>query len=225
MGVYMDFVKDFDLFLFDFDGLLIDSEPLHFEAYIQTLAENGYEVSWSFSQYCNYALFESEGVKKATLNLFPSISEEEWYRMYAQKKDTFASLLEKKITLQPGVEDFLCQLNKENKTCVVVTNSPRAHIEIVKKKLPVLQTIPVWITREDYQKPKPHPEGYLKAIEMFPNKRAVGFEDSPKGIQSLLQTPAKSILISQQDAFVKVFDSEKVSIFSSFEDILVGTSS
>ena len=48
-------------------------------------------------------------------------------------------------------------------------------------------------------KPKPNPECYLKAIEdLCPtNGKVIGFEDTPKGLQALVQTPATSVLITQ----------------------------
>ena len=61
----------------------------------------------------------------------------------------------------------------------------------------VLKNIDHWITREDYINPKPNPECYLRAILLYGKKgdRMVGFEDTIKGINALLQTPAKPVLI------------------------------
>jgi HAD superfamily hydrolase (TIGR01509 family) len=79
----------------------------------------------------------------------------------------------------------------------VVTNSPREQIEIIKESLPVLKSIPLWITREDYSNPKPSPEGYLTAIRKLvePGDRIIGFEDTLKGLKALLGAGVESILV------------------------------
>ena len=66
-----------------------------------------------------------------------------------------------------------------------------------REAIPVLKTVPLWLTRENYQNPKPAPDGYLKAIEMLEGKggRTIGFEDSLKGLQSLHAAGVDGVLI------------------------------
>jgi beta-phosphoglucomutase-like phosphatase (HAD superfamily) len=77
----------------------------------------------------------------------------------------------------PGVEKLLTELHKHEIRRCVVTNSTLSQVEAVCSQLPILKTLPHWITREDYEKPKPNPEGYLKAIQMYGKKgdRIIGF--------------------------------------------------
>jgi HAD superfamily hydrolase (TIGR01509 family) len=71
--------------------------------------------------------------------------------------------------------------------------------DAITKHIPLLQKIPHWITREDYQEAKPSPQGYLKAIEKFahPQDQIIGFEDSPRGLQALLGTKAKPVWVTE----------------------------
>jgi beta-phosphoglucomutase len=100
----------------------------------------------------------------------------------------------------PGVEDLLNHLQKHHIARCVVTNSFRQQVELIRSKLPLLNTIPHWITREDYKNPKPHPEGYLKAIELYGKKggKVVGFEDTVRGLEALRQTSALPVLICSE---------------------------
>ena len=84
------------------------------------------------------------------------------------------------------------------KRCVV-THSPQTLVDVLRKQHPILNTIPHWITRHDYTQPKPHPEGYLMAIKRFAgaNDQIIGFEDTPRGIEALMQTTALPVLISK----------------------------
>ena len=71
----------------------------------------------------------------------------------------------------------------------------------MRKQHPILDSIPVWITRDFYTHPKPHPECYQKAIERLAGEsdRIVGFEDTPRGMRALMQTRAQAVIISQID--------------------------
>jgi HAD superfamily hydrolase (TIGR01509 family) len=123
----------------------------------------------------------------------------------------------------PGVEPFLLALLEQNLTRVVVTHSAKALVEALADKNPLLHTIPHWITREDYAMPKPAPDGYLRAIRDFskPGDRIIGFEDSSRGLRSLMQTPATAILINGMDANLrKEAESLGVKTFTTFEGIL-----
>ena len=44
----MNWISNYDLFLFDLDGLLVDTEKLHFEAYKRLCSRFGYELAWDF---------------------------------------------------------------------------------------------------------------------------------------------------------------------------------
>jgi len=230
----MDFIKDFqkntihqhifdrwlleyDLFLFDFDGLLVDTEPVHFQAYKKALEKFNLNLPWDYSTYCKHALFESLGLKKALLAHFTQLKEEDWEPLYENKKQSFLELTVKNVQLMPGVLEFLSILKTLNKSMVVVTNSPKEHIDQIKNQHPIFQTIDKWLTREDYTSPKPSPDGYLKAMEQK-HKKAIGFEDSPKGIKALMQTKATPILINQNHAMAFAFaKANKIQMFTSLE--------
>ena len=196
----MDWIKDFDLFLFDFDGLLVNTEHIHYQAYTNMLRDRGHNLDWSFDKYLQIAHSSSDGLKIAILSEFPDLLEQGalWTDLYNEKKKHYLKLLlSSKVELMKGVEKLLLELQKENKKRVVVTHSPKEQVDLIKANNPILKIISYWITREDYLNPKPAPDGYLRAIELYGEKedKIIGFEDSYRGLKSLLDTPAKAILI------------------------------
>lgn len=195
---------NYQLFLFDFDGLLVDTERLHMAAYIELCRRYGCELSWDFKRYCKEAHGQPMGMLEALRREFPRMFELQPRQevLYEEKKKIYVDLLKTSpLELMPGAEALLKILEEKNVKRAVVTNSPRAHIEIIKDRLPLLKSIPQWLTREDYSQPKPSPDGYLKAIEKLgePGDRVVGFEDSLKGLKSLLAAGVDSVLISSAD--------------------------
>lgn len=194
----MDWTQKYSLFLFDFDGLLVNTEYLHYQAYQKLVASYGFDLGWSFEKYCSIAHASAEGLRIEILKQFPSLqSKGSWDTLYQQKKDFYLDLLHNsKVPLMPGAEDFLNRLFNSGKRCVVVTHSSLDLIESIRSQHPVLQKMHAWITREDYEQPKPSPQCYQLAIEKYAvDDRVIGFEDSPRGMRALMGSGATALMV------------------------------
>ncbi|HSX38467.1 MAG TPA: HAD family phosphatase [Chlamydiales bacterium] len=219
----MNWIHSFQLFLFDFDGLLVDTEGLHFAAYVNMLARRGVKLDWSFAQFCAVAHLNSHtAIRDEIYSQFPDL-DPDWEQLYAEKKQTYLDLLSSgKLHLMPGVEPLLSALQQANIRRCVVTHSPLEQIQRIQNQLPILKTIPKWVTREDYEKPKPDPECYLRAIQLFGQSgdRIIGFEDSLRGLQALRGTPALPVLIcSSHHPLLEIAVTGNVIHFESLEQI------
>jgi beta-phosphoglucomutase len=195
----MEFINKYALFLFDFDGVLVNSEKFHFQAYKLMCEKRGFSFPLDWKGYQKAALFPQGGLKGALYRLLPELEKQEpdWAVLYQEKKALYHDLVSSQpVELMPGVEKLLNRLEQEKKDYCVVTNSNRKEVEEIKKKHPVLARIPKWFTREDYNSPKPDSECYLKAIAYYaPKGEVAGFEDSPKGLKALLGTSAHAHLV------------------------------
>lgn len=222
---HMSWIQEFDLFLFDFDGLLVNTEELHYLAYKKMCSDRGVELTWDFDRYCRAAHYRAEAVKEQIYEEFPELyrQEPDWDVLYAEKKRNIMQLLnEGAVHPMPGVVELLTALEKANVKRCVVTHSPDELVSIVRAKNPILNTIPLWITREFYSHPKPNPECYIKAVEMYgaPGDRVIGFEDTPRGIQALLGSGVKAVLVCQaQYPELAMFVEQGVAHFKSLVDI------
>ncbi|CDZ79586.1 Beta-phosphoglucomutase [Candidatus Rubidus massiliensis] len=221
----MNWINSFHLFLFDFDGLLVNTEEVHYLAYQKMCASYGLKMEWNFEEYCTLAHYSADALKNKLKKNYPQLFEKEpnWSVLYAKKKEIVIDLMKNgPISLMPGVEQLLLHLEKAKIKRCVVTNSPKELVDVLKVKHKVLQTIPHWFTREDYTEPKPHPESYLHAIKKLhsENERIVGFEDTPRGITALLKTPAQPVLIcTTKYPEISEFKKNGVFHFNTFEDI------
>jgi len=221
----MRWIHDYKLFLFDFDGLLVNTEEMHFLAYKQMCLKYGFDLDWTFERYCQTAHYSADILKNELFEKFPKLQEMEpsWDLLYGQKKENILKLLDEGQTkLMPGVEALLTELQKANIKRVVVTHSPIELIRAVCQNNPILRTIPSWITRHDYTHPKPDSECYLKAISMYAtdDDAVIGFEDTPRGMQALLGTRAVPVLVCKANyPEIPSFIDRGVKHFKSFEDI------
>lgn len=198
----MCWYKEFDLILFDFDGLLVNTEELHYLAYKQMCADRGVDLQWSFNRYCKAAHYSATAVREQLAEEYPELFKQEpkWSVLYEEKRKNITRLIvEGAFQLMPGVAELLTALAQTSIKRCVVTHSPSDIVNAIRHKHALLNTIPYWITREDYNEPKPNSECYQKAIATYakPGDNIVGFEDTPRGIKALLGTSALPVLICE----------------------------
>jgi HAD superfamily hydrolase (TIGR01509 family) len=193
----MKWLSSYDLILLDLDGLLVDTERIHCEAYRELARRYGYVLDWSLFEFLGIAHRGSDELVKA---FYPHLSHsgKDWQTLYEEKKEIYLERLAgETIGLMPGVGPFLEALFASGKKSCVVTNSPKEQVDAIRKNLPVLEGIGNWITREDYGLAKPAPDGYLKAVELHGEEgdRKIGFEDSLKGLRALEAAKVPAVLV------------------------------
>src|SRR3990167_2324999 len=107
----MDWTKRYNFFLFDFDGLLVNTEEVHFKAYQLMCKKHGVELMWSFEKYCSFAHKSAIGLKEALQREFPQLFDTPWERLYQEKKKAYFKLIEEgQVDLMPGVAKLLKHL-------------------------------------------------------------------------------------------------------------------
>lgn len=223
----MNLLGDVKLVLLDFDGLLVDTEQLHFLAYKKMCMSYGFVLPWEFKDFCEVAHRSSTGIKEKIYLDIPSLKviEPDWAVLYAKKKVEYKKILENDpIHLLPGVKCFLNALEQRNIPRAVVTNSPREQIDAIKSKIPELYMIPYWYTREDYKNAKPAPDGYLKALADLaqPSDKVLGFEDTYRGFTALDSAKVKGVVVSDllSEEFNAALKSKGALIYPSFTELL-----
>ena len=208
----------YDLFLFDFDGLLVNTEDLHMHAYQEMLRRRGYTLDWNFKTYATHAHASTEILSRAVYDALPGLEKEEsdWMKLREEKQALYTDAINNgEISLMPGVIELFDYL--EGKSMAVVTNSPKKQVDIICDMLSSLKSISLWVTREEYKRAKPAPDGYLRAMTMAGTTNAVGFEDTEKGLQSLHAAKVEPVLI-RPPTYPKV--AKCVNTFESLLDLI-----
>jgi beta-phosphoglucomutase-like phosphatase (HAD superfamily) len=198
------------LVLFDFDGVLVDTEATHQAAYAAALAAQTppHTLTWSFGEYCQNAHWGEERLEAALRATAPdSMRDVEWAPFYATKRAAFVRLVdaEQRPRLMPGVQDVLRVLSDASVPTAVVTNSADdliRSIRNIEQCGAVLERIGTWFTRGKYKLAKPHPECYIEstrellashianesssAASALAPLRVIAFEDSPRGLKAII---------------------------------------
>lgn len=199
-------LSSYALWLFDLDGLLVETEQLHLEAYRRLCRDRGFELPWNLEDFMQVAHRSSSAIKEEIFTLFPALRETSWRALYEKKKEHYLLCLqESKLQLMPGAKSMLLLSEHQAEVTCVVTHSPKEQVEAIRAQIPLLNLIPHWITREDYDRPKPDPQCYKQAINLYQKEprmgesvRAIGFEDSARGLMALMGSSAQPVLIAEQ---------------------------
>lgn len=221
---FMRWISNYQLFLFDLDGLLVNTEELHYRAYVRMCEGRGVRLTWDFPSYFRIAQSDSDAIQKQMYSQFPALFEQEprWNVLYEEKKRAFLDILTSEPSpLLPGVEKLLSALAEKDVKRAVVTHSARAFTVEIKRQNPILDTIPNWFCREDYALPKPNPDGYLKAIDVLAAKDdcIIGFEDSLRGMKALMATRAIPVFVNAIDEETsRMFAGQGVRVYRTLEE-------
>ena len=169
-------------YLFDLDGTVADSMPLHFVAWSQSIREHG-------GQFPEKLFYDLGGVPP--LRVVEILNERFSTQMdpHAVVTHKESLYLEALAGLKP-VASVLEVLERDHGTVpfAIVSGSPRDSIERTLAHLGLAHYFPVLVGAEDYTHGKPNPEPFLKAatiLNVDPTQCLV-FEDAEAGIQSAI---------------------------------------
>lgn len=216
------FFQKFDVFFLDLDGLLLDTEPLHYRAFMSAGKNFNYDFSLSFSLYLDL-VSQGRAFLKSFLCASHSRLTDDWDALYRHKGDLYISLLtNSSVNFMPGAESFLQELISFRKKMVVVTNSERAMVNILRNNHSLLQKMEHWVVREDYNLHKPAPDSYLKAKELYLDEedKGIGFEDSIKGLMALIEASVPGVLVNSRDTIREQIKDPQALVLKSLEDTL-----
>lgn len=168
--------------VFDCDGVLVDSEPLHEEATRQFFAARGVILrSQDFVQLVGMRVRDQVEclARRAGLEGDPEV-------LYQGREECFWELTQKGVSTITGAADLVRQLAERGHPVAVATSGTRRWIDHVVQLLAVRPYLRGVVTGDEVDQPKPHPEAYLRAakiLRLLP-RNCVAVEDSVKGMAS-----------------------------------------
>ncbi len=165
--------------LFDMDGTLVHTDPLHFAAFQTVLAPHGLDLDWS--TYRQFIMGKSN--ESIAARLLPDVPVEQ-HAALMERKEAEYRLLAQKLEPAAGLMDLLDWAARAGIALAVVTSAPRDSADHVLQALNIRSRFEAVITRNDVENAKPHPMPYLKALAAVGGeaRRSVAFEDSSAGV-------------------------------------------
>ena len=179
--------------VFDMDGVLIDSHPVHLAAWRTFLSLLGREVSRAELSF----ILEGRTRNEILHHFLGDLPEQDLQR-YGRQKDEIFRQMEHQITPVPGALEFLNALSNSGVTAAIATSASEIRTLSTIERMGIAEHFEAVITASDVSTGKPDPTVYRLACERLgvPTPQALAFDDAPAGVQSAKSAGMRCIGIS-----------------------------
>lgn len=204
--------------IFDFDGVIVDTEPLHYKAFQMLLEPMGLGFSWQ--EYVDtYMGFDD---RDAFLASFAAggrtLASDLLHSLINQKARLFQEVINDGLTAYPGVVDLVRRLHAGQTPLAISSGALRSDIDPILTTLGLQGCFDVIVTAEDVARSKPDPESYQLAFRKLcrfhrlseAESAAVAIEDTPAGIQSASSAGLQVIAVTNSYPPEKLTDASYV---------------
>jgi HAD superfamily hydrolase (TIGR01509 family) len=183
---------DFKLIIFDLDGVLIDTRDLHFEVLNEALNEVSNEYVISYKDHLSKFDGLSTKKKLEILSNEKGLPLEYHDFIWKRKQSLTSEKLKTYLKYDEKIVKIIKKLKEDGLKVCVASNSIRETIKISLMKIGVMEHIDYFISNEDVNSPKPHPEIYMKCMikEKVLPKETLIIEDSYIGRTAAIQSGA-----------------------------------
>ncbi|MEK5520629.1 HAD family hydrolase [Heyndrickxia sp. FSL W8-0423] len=189
--------------VFDFDGLIIDTETALYQAYRELLEEHN--VTLSIAEYASYVGTDPGALYEFLTNqLTGKMTREEIieksYKLHREKL--------KEPIAREGVQEYLEEAKKQGLKIGLASSSDREWIIHFLKELQIINYFEVIKTRNDVEKVKPDPALYKKVIKdlgILPSE-AIAFEDSANGNKAAVVAGLNCVIVPNMVTKTLTFD-------------------
>ena len=170
--------------IFDMDGVIVDTEPVHHYAYHEHFKELNIDVTPEM--YASYT-------GNSTRNIFQKLKERfdlqaDVEDLILRKRHLFNEAFDTKedLFLIEGVEDLIKNLHKNGMQLILASSASKTTIDRVFNRFDLHQYFTHKVSGEDFPKSKPHPAIFEHAasLSVAPKESCIVIEDSTNGIQA-----------------------------------------
>lgn len=191
--------------IFDFDGIIVDTEPFHFEAFHQVMQPEGITFDWPEYKANYLGLDDRDVVKKMfavnNLELPPKKQKD----LAKDKADKFAKIVATSdISPYPGVVELIKDFSAKMPIALCSGSVPSDILPVL-KRFNITDHFSALVTAADVAQSKPDPTSYKLALQRLIEKHpdndlcqnsVVAIEDSPAGIASATGAGLKVVGVS-----------------------------
>ncbi len=180
--------------IFDMDGVLADTGPIHFESWVKVAEEIGVEFT--------KIMFEQTfGQKSTTITRKLVGSEvdqvliENWANL---KEGYYREMIKDKLVPLPGVIRIINKLKSKQFKLAIGSSGPPKNVDLLLNQLKIKAFFDITITGADVKRGKPEPDVFLIVAEKLKIKpeNCIVIEDAPVGIEAAKRAGMKSIALT-----------------------------
>lgn len=176
-------IPRFAAVVFDMDGVIVDSEPVHFDSTVRMMTD---DFGIPFTEAENSEFLGSTDrhmweVLRERHRLAPTVDD-----LIDRRKTIYLGLLDGGLPWRDGIRDLIAELDRSNYRLAVASSALRHVIEYVIREGSLGRHFETVVSGEDAAHPKPAPDIYLEAarrLDLAPD-RCVAIEDTNLGVRA-----------------------------------------
>ena len=185
-----------DALLFDLDGTLIDSMPIHGETWRMLHDDHGlpFEPDAFFHQTAGRSLGE------ITADLLAHLPHEDRQRAGELKEARYREIAQQRLNMIEGVPAVHALARTLGVKMAICTAAPRANIRVAQERFAVLAQMDTVVSPADGLRGKPHPDIFLEAARRLgvDPARCLVFEDAPLGVEAARRAGMAAIALTTE---------------------------
>jgi HAD superfamily hydrolase (TIGR01509 family) len=193
-----------DALIFDFDGVVVDSEPIHLAGFQEVMARAS--ITLTREEYYGKYLGcdDHDCLAIAARDKGVELSERQIAEMTAEKTKLVKRAFGESIRPLPGAVDLIRAAADANVPTAVCSGALKEEIRLAAGTIGVLENFVTIVSAEDVSRGKPDPEGYRMTLEQLASAlgrdvaagRTVVVEDAPAGIEAAHQAGMKVLAVT-----------------------------
>jgi len=204
--------------VFDFDGVITDSEILHLRSFNQVLAAYGIEITMK-DYYRDYlGLTDLDCFRMLARQGKLAVADDQIDGLIKQKNRIFEELATTEGSIIEGVRDFLEVLSRNNIPMAICSGALLAEIELILEQARLRHFFEVIVSAEQVAKNKPNPEGFLLALERLNMKshpailagQCIVIEDSHWGLEAAIAAGMHTVAVTNSYEAEQLKPAEKI---------------
>ncbi len=203
---------------FDNDGVLVDTEECYFRANQQAFSDIGLMLSREV-----YVNWMPKGGSVWNFAIEQNITEDVIKQQKIKRDAYYKHMISTEKISIPHVEEVIETLTKTFKMAIVTT-SKRDDFNVIHDTRSITKHMEFCLTVEDYPRAKPHPDPYIKAMEIFgaTPEECLVVEDSERGLESAYRAGIPCVIVKNDFVASQNFSkaSYKINKFDELLDIL-----
>lgn len=178
--------------IFDFDGVIVDTEPLHYAAFQRLLEPRGLGFSWDLYVETYMGFDDRDAFIEAFKGHSEGLSALQLQELIERKAVLFQEIISDGINAYPGVVSLIKRIKASNTPLAISSGALRSDIEPILKTLGITDCFDIIVTAEDVARSKPDPESYRLAYSRLNEfhslnltvEQVLAIEDTPAGISA-----------------------------------------
>ena len=178
--------------IFDFDGVIVDTEPLHHAAFQRTLEPLGLHFTWQEYVETYIGFDDRDAFRHAFSAKDRSLTPDILHTLIDRKASVFNEVIRSGVSAYPGVVDVIQLLHAQKIPLAICSGALRSDIDPILAMLSIAEFFTVIVTADDVAASKPDPECYELAFQKllsahansFSKSTTIAIEDTPAGISA-----------------------------------------